>query len=74
MRILQEKTSRANLKYHHPAELVARWPTLPFHLQMGNIGSEISRSLRWYGRDVRRFQGAFERALELFDLSIATLL
>ena len=40
--------------------------------QMGNIGSEVSRSLRWYGRDEKRFGGAFARALELLDMSIKT--
>lgn len=41
------------------------------YIRMGNIGSEVSRSLKAkkMGNE-KRFQGAFERALELFDLTI----
>ena len=46
------------------------WKELSFYLQMGNIGSEVSRSLRWYGKNEKRFRVSFERALELFDLTI----
>ena len=37
--------------------------------QMANIGSEVSRSLKNQDKPAR-FQGAFDRALELFDLTI----
>ena len=37
--------------------------------QMGNIGSEVSRAIKNRGKPAR-FQGASERALELFDLTI----
>lgn len=56
--------------YIHKTMAAGRWATIPFHLQMGNIGSEVSRSLKWYKKNPKTFQGAFERALELFDLSI----
>ncbi len=46
------------------------WAEMPFCLQMGNIGSEVSRSLKWCGKNEKRFQTSFERALELFDLTI----
>ena len=46
-----------------------RWVTLSFAEQMGNIGSEVSRSIKNINRP-ERFQGAFNRALELFDLTI----
>ncbi len=39
---------------------------------MGNIGSEVSRSLKNINKP-SRFQGAFERALELFDFTIDSL-
>lgn len=44
---------------------------MSFCLQMGNLGSEVSRSLKWQGKNEKRFQASFERALELFDLTIA---
>ncbi len=46
------------------------WAAMPFCLQMGNLGSEVSRSLKWYGKNEKRFNAAFNRALELFDLTI----
>lgn len=46
------------------------WRKLPFYLQMGNVGSEVSRSLKWYQKNEKRFEASFVRALELFDLTI----
>ena len=39
---------------------------------MGNIGSEVSRSLK-NQHNPKRFQGCFDRALELFDFTIDAL-
>jgi len=39
--------------------------------QMGNVGSEVGRALRWRGENPRLARGAAERALELFDLTLA---
>lgn len=48
------------------------WAEKTIAYQMGNIGSEVSRSLK--NRDnPKRFQGCFERALELFDFTIDAL-
>lgn len=51
-----------------------RWKSMTLAEQMGNIGSEVSRSLKAkkMGNE-KRFQGAFERALELFDLTMECL-
>lgn len=57
-----------NCQHRHLAD--GEWGKLPFCLQMGNIGSEVSRSLKWIGKNEKRAQSAFERALELFDLTI----
>lgn len=54
----------------HPALAEGRWFTLSLAEQMGNIGSEVSRVKNWRGRDVALAEGAFVRALELFDLTI----
>ncbi|MBI2494269.1 MAG: hypothetical protein HYV94_19515 [Candidatus Rokubacteria bacterium] len=53
-------------------ELAAgRWGQLPLVEQLANVGSEVGRMLRWRGRDDRLMAGAFERALELLDLTLA---
>ena len=48
------------------------WMDRPIAYQMANIGSEVSRSIRNRGKPAR-FKGAYERALELFDLTILSL-
>lgn len=39
--------------------------------QMANIGSEVSRTLKWQSKNPEIARRAFERSLELFDLTIA---
>lgn len=40
--------------------------------QLGNVGSEVGRALRAKARhDDKRMWGALDRALELFDLTVA---
>lgn len=50
--------------------LIERWEKYSFEFQMANIGSEVSRALKNQDKP-SRFQGAYDRALELFDFSIA---
>jgi hypothetical protein len=53
-------------------ELAAgRWFELSLVEQMANIGSEIERTISWRGRDEKNSATAFERGLELLDLTIA---
>lgn len=59
-----------SVKIQHRELAAGRWADMSLALQMGNIGSEVSRSLKWYGKNEKRFRVSFERALELFDLSI----
>ncbi len=47
-----------------------RWRTLTLAQQLGNVGSEVSRALRWKDRDPKTSENAVFRALELLDLSI----
>ncbi|MDO8470405.1 MAG: hypothetical protein Q7S63_00300 [bacterium] len=47
-----------------------RWFTLSIAEQLGNIGSEVGRTRQWQGKDEEKFQGARDRALELFDLTL----
>lgn len=54
----------------HTAAAAGRWFQFSVCEQMGNIGSEVSRAARWQGKDKKLFQGAVERALELFDVTL----
>lgn len=47
-----------------------RWYELSLAEQLGNIGSEVSRAIRWTGRNDALARGALDRALELFDLTL----
>ena len=58
--------------YAHPDLASGRWQTFSLAEQFGNIGSEISRALAAKkSANVARLQAALDRALELFDLTIA---
>jgi len=49
-----------------------RWFSFSFFEQMSNIGSEVIRSIKWKKKNNEAYKNAaFERALELFDLTIA---
>jgi len=54
----------------HKEMAAGRWWTLTLAEQLGHVGSEVSRTLKWKSRDPRIAQGAFERALELIDLTL----
>ena len=60
------------LNYIHSEELRKKWGDYSIMYQMGNIGSEVSRSLKWTEKgNTARAAKAIDRALELFDLTIA---
>ena len=48
-----------------------RWHTLSLAEQMGNIGGEVHRARMAQGVHEERFIKACDRALELFDLTLA---
>jgi len=49
-----------------------RWHQLTLAEQLGNIGSEVSRTINWRRQNNRQYADrALERALELFDLTLA---
>jgi hypothetical protein len=54
----------------HSASIVERWFTFPLVEQLGNVGSEISRALKWRARNPEIAKGALHRALELIDLTL----
>lgn len=47
------------------------WFSQSIFNQMANIGSEVFRFLKWRKKSKKDSQLAFERALELFDLTMA---
>lgn len=46
------------------------WQKLSLMEQLGNIGSEVLRTMRSREKDKKNSENAAERALELFDLTI----
>jgi hypothetical protein len=48
-----------------------RWWELSLVEQLGHVGSEISRAVRWTSRKPDLARGAWYRALELLDLTLA---
>lgn len=59
-----------NIAFHKEAA-AGKWFTLSLPEQMGNIGSEVGRARKWQGKDEKLFEGAKERAFELFDLTMS---
>lgn len=58
-----------SLQHKNLAE--GRWESLPFIEQMANIGSEVERALHWKAKQHHDYSHkAFERALELIDLTL----
>ncbi|MEX2033224.1 MAG: hypothetical protein WD889_01515 [Candidatus Colwellbacteria bacterium] len=56
--------------FQHKELAAGGWQRFNLMEQMANIGSEVGRARRWQGKDEQLFQGAVERALELFDLTL----
>ncbi len=58
------------MNYQHKSLAAGKWGRLPFIEQMANIGSEVERALNWKHKHNSVYsQKAFERALELIDLT-----
>ena len=59
------------MKYEHKNLAEGRWNSLSFFEQMANIGSEVERAIKWKEKgNIEYGRMAFERALELLDLTI----
>jgi hypothetical protein len=60
------------MSFQHRELAAGRWKELAFAEQMANIGSEIERTVAWRSKG-RPDYGirAFERALELLDLTVS---
>jgi hypothetical protein len=60
------------MNLQHKDLAAGRWNELPFLEQMANIGGEVERALKWREKNnVEYSVKAFERALELIDLTLA---
>src|SRR3989338_10100717 len=59
------------MNYLHGDSVVERWYQMTLAEQIGNIGSEISRTASAQGKNENRFNNALARALELFDLTLS---
>ena len=58
-----------NMVFHKNAAS-GHWSDFSLEEQLGNIGTELGRTVKWQGKDEKNFQGAVDRALELFDLTL----
>lgn len=59
------------MNLQHKDLAAGRWSELPLLEQMANIGSEVERALRWRAKNNAEYGlKAFERALELIDLTM----
>lgn len=56
--------------YKHREQVAGRWNRLSLAEQLGNVGTEVGRMRRWRGKDERLAAAAFDRALELLDLTL----
>ncbi len=60
------------MNYQHQQLAAGRWKELSFFEQMANIGSEVERTIQWKKKNNEDYsRRAFERTLELLDLTIA---
>ena len=61
------------MSIQHKDLAAGRWSTMPLIEQMANIGSEVERALNWKAKGNADYSNrAFERALELIDLSLGS--
>lgn len=59
------------MSYQHKDLAAGRWKDLPLLERMANIGGEVERALTWRLKNNAEYSRlAFERALELIDLSL----
>jgi hypothetical protein len=60
------------MNQQHKNLAAGRWKELSFFEQMANVGSEVERTIRWKKKNNADYsQRAFERALELLDLTVS---
>ena len=55
---------------HHSDALLQNWSKLSLAEQLGNVGSEVSRMIKWHSNNPAIAERAFERMLELLNATI----
>ena len=58
------------MRYQHAVLAAGKWHTMPLVEQLANVGSEVGRIIRGKEKDPEGCEKAFNRALELLDLTI----
>lgn len=59
------------MNIHHTQLAAGKWQNISFFEQMANIGSEVERAMKWKNKgNAEFFKLAFERAIELLDLTV----
>lgn len=56
---------------YHKGLTTKQWFSKTIFEQMANIGSEVERTIKWRDKDQQYSKTAFERCLELVDLTAA---
>jgi len=60
------------MTFQHQNAAAGRWFQFSLIEQLANVGSEVLRAINWKNKNNKEYSKmAFERALELFDLTIA---
>ena len=60
------------MTYLHGDNIQTNWSKLSLEAQLGNIGGEFERALRWKAKgQTQMFENASARMLELFYLTVA---
>ncbi len=58
------------MNYIHKNAATGRWFQFSIFEQMANIGTDIGRAIQWRAKDKEISNRAFERGLELLDLTM----
>lgn len=60
------------MNFQHPQLAAGGWTKQSLPVQMANVGSEVIRAMNWQKKKNQDYsRQAFERALELLDLTLA---
>lgn len=59
------------MNFQHSNLAGGRWFSFTLAEQLGNVGSEVERAIKWYRQENKEyFESAYVRMLELLDLTI----
>ncbi|OGI31904.1 MAG: hypothetical protein A2271_04240 [Candidatus Moranbacteria bacterium RIFOXYA12_FULL_35_19] len=72
MKIAKRKRIVNKKRKYHTNLTDEHWQEFSFFEQMANVGSEVERTIKWKNKENLEYSRmAFERALELLDLTIS---